>query len=229
MRVSFGPSKTASMHTRHLMTFATLVLAASGAACELEPPQAPSPPPEAAARIVLPPPPPPRCEKLDELCTVKPGKRVRIPSSTLAFEPVVGWIYAQEENLTLVKSVDGALWFGAAGYDSGDGRDAKKAAAQRVAMLATMGQELGVTLPKNKKVPWKKPDIVKDVAELKVSLWELDGAARADTPGTILLFTAPIVNGRDLIGMAFVPENDHSGAAELIMRSIESISPGAPL
>ncbi|MFT3774697.1 MAG: hypothetical protein QM820_55810 [Minicystis sp.] len=210
------------MTTSLRLAFVLTVIAASVAACEIEPPQPPRQPPTTVAQPA--PPPPAKCERIEEKCAGQAGKRARIAGVLLTFEPAEGWLYAQGESATVVQSANGESWLAVAGYSAGDQKDHRHETASRDAQLEALGRELQVTLPK-KKIAWKRADTVEDVGDLKVSFWELEGATRTGNQGSLLLFSAPLTEGKALLGIAFVPK-DEPTASEQILKSIKSISSG---
>lgn len=202
-----------------LVAIAGLVLA-----CSSPPPPKP-PEPE-------PPPPPPRvekpkpkkCEALEEKCEGASGKKARVSGAPFSFEPASGWAYAQEEAVTIAQTADSGPAVALVAHDTGD---AKAQPTNRDAAFDALIKRLALTPPK-KKVGWKKPAEVKDVGELKISLYQLEGAARGDKTGPLLVFAAPLPDGKSLLGVGFVPEDDESSADAAILQSIESIAPAAP-
>lgn len=209
----------------HRLTTATLVsmaFATLGAASCAPPARAPVAAPEPQASPAAPEP-PPRCESLSEGCAAEHGKRVRISGTTLTFEPVNGWIYAQGDKSTVAQSVDGALWFSIAGYVDIERSDPRKRGPNRDAELEALCRDLDVKLPRNK-ISWKKPHAFEQVAGLVVSLWQVDGATRAGKGGAILMLTAPLGEGKTLVGVAFVSAHDQSDADQQILASIRSIA-----
>lgn len=199
--------------------------ALTAAACGSTPPPVETPvetatPPE-------PPPPPPKpkpCEGLDEKCEAKEKTRARIAKSELRFRPVKGWTYAQGADATVAEAAgDGAA---VALAEVETGTDAKAEPGKRDAALEELAKQINVTLPK-KKVTWKKPLEEKAVGDMKLGLWQLDGATRGEKKGPLLIFAAPVGEGtgKVVLGIGFVPEDDSSGSDAAILESIETLSP----
>ena len=203
----------------------SLVLALASA-CGGAPPPPPAPPetkdaPEPQKAEAKP---PPKCEALDEKCEAGGSTKARIAGAgALVFTPAPGWIYAQGSDVTVAQTGDSGPAVAAIGYETGD---AKKEGPSRDASLDLLVSKLGVTPPK-KKIPWKKPLETKDVGGLKVSLWQIEGGARGDKKGPLLVFAAPLETGTALLGIGFVPDDDQSNADAAILKSIESIAKGA--
>ena len=184
-------------------------LGKEGATAEKEPP---------------PPPPPPakKCESLAEKCEGGKGTRIPIVSSGQSFEPVSGWAYAAESEATIAQLGDSGPAFAALGYEGGD---PKTDAATRDAALETLIGKIGVAV-KSKKLRWNKPLEESDIGKLKVSMWQLEGANRGDKRGPLLVFAAPLTDGKALLGIAFVPDDDETSAdANMLCGMSERVSP----
>ena len=182
-------------------------------------PEVTEPAPELAERT----PPAPKkkkCEALDEACKALAGTKARVPHAPFTLEPAAGWTYAQLEAATIAQTSGTGPVLAAVGFDPSD---AKKDVANREAALEVAAKEAGVTLPK-KKIAWKKPEDKNDVHGLKVRLWQVEGATRAEKKGPLLVFDAVSADGKAaLVGVGFVPADDGSNADQAIMQSIESI------
>lgn len=210
-----------------LRSWTLLILGAaalSAAACGSTPPpvetpvQDPEPPPPP------PPKPKPKCEALDEGCEAKEDTKAKIAKSELRFRPVKGWTYAQGADATVAQAAgDGAA---VALAEVETGTDAKAEPGKRDAALEELAKQINVTLPK-KKVTWKKPLEEKAVGDMKLGLWQLDGATRGEKKGPLLIFAAPVGadTGKVVLGIGFVPEDDSSGSDAAILESIETLSP----
>lgn len=197
-----------------LLAMAALALAAAG--CPKPPPPPPPPPPPAA------PPPPPKCEAFNEKCAAAADTKAKITNSTLVFTPAAGWIYAQQSSSTVAQASDTGPALAFLGIEI-DAKDAKKEVAAKDAALAELVKQLGLA-PLKRKVGWKKPDDKKTVGSFKVDFWQLEeGGVRGSKKGPILVVAAPTGDGKGVIGVGFVPDDDKSGADTLIMKSIESL------
>jgi hypothetical protein len=205
------------MASRPVTLVALIALAALGAGCPKPPPPPPPPPPVAEV-----PPPPPKCESFSEKCAAKPETRAKITSSTLVFTPAAGWTYAQQSSSTVAQASDAGPAIAFIGIEI-DAKDAKKEVAAKDAGLAELCKQLGLS-PLKRKVAWKKPDDKKVVGSLKLDLWQLEEAGvRGTKKGPLLVVTGPTTDGKGVVGLGFVPEDDKSSADLAIMKSIESL------
>jgi hypothetical protein len=165
-------------------------------------------------------PPPPKCESLDEKCTSKDGTVARIAKTELSFAPPPGWTYAQTDGATIAQHGDGAMLV-VAGWDPGDPKD-KKAETSRDAQIEALMKQSTAAL--KKKINWKKAaDITKEVAGLKVAVWDGGIGSRGDKKGTMIVFSAPIDGTKSLLGFGFVSDDDHS-ENETILKALDSIA-----
>ncbi|HVY49474.1 MAG TPA: hypothetical protein VHB21_26460 [Minicystis sp.] len=207
--------------------------------CGSKPPPPPAPPPEPLVAKVEPPP-PPKCEALEESCKADAKTHARIARTSYVFSPVAGWVYAQTEAATVTEAnAEAGPAMVVAGYDAN--KDAKKELSDRDQAFATIAKEIKLTLPKAK-ANWKKPlctcsakackgsggdlcKAMKPVSELKASVWQLDGGMRGGKKGPMLIVQAPLGDGKALLGVGFVPDDDQTAADQAILKSIESIGP----
>ncbi|HEY4118630.1 MAG TPA: hypothetical protein VGM56_12280 [Byssovorax sp.] len=222
------------IHAMALASIATLALACSST----PPPEPPPPPPPPPVKVE--PPPPPKCEALSEGCKALASTRAHIARSSLVFTPVPGWIYAQGAAATAAQpgDVGPAIVITAYAADA----DAKKELAQRDAALAEIAKDINLTLPKAK-VSWKQPTCkctaagctgaaaelckpLKPLPNMTSSLWQLDGGVRGTKKGPLLVVQGPIGDGKALLAIGFVPDDDQSKVDEAILQSIESVGPG---
>jgi hypothetical protein len=98
----------------------------------------------------------------------------------------------------------------------------KEKAAARDAAIAQAGPRIDVKLPQ--KFTWpKSPKKTTKIGGVDVSLYQFGGATRADAPGPLLVFTAPVAPDRVLLGVAFVSNQDASNADAAILESIGSL------
>jgi hypothetical protein len=165
-----------------------------------------------------------KCEELAENCEANPTTQANVVGSDLAFTPVTGWTYAQGQDATVAQSSDSGPAVAMTTFEA-DTKDAKKDNANREASFDALLKQLGLS-PLKKKAAWKKPDDTKQSGDLKINLWQLDGGVRATKKGQLLVIEVPAVNGKHLIGIGFVPDDDTTHADEAILKSIESIGPG---
>ncbi|MCC6559550.1 MAG: hypothetical protein IT372_42070 [Polyangiaceae bacterium] len=195
-------------------------LAALAAACSSTPKKPIYADPAPTAEAPKPEPPKKKpCKALDEKCEAKASTKAKIAKSELTFKPAKGWFYAQGEAVTVAQAADDgpAVAIAQAEYEP------KKEAEAREAAIAELAKEINVTLPK-KKVNWKKPDDTKEIGAIKLGLWQVDGGARGDKKGPVLFFSAPVEDGKMLLGVSFVPSDDSTSADAAILESIESIA-----
>lgn len=170
-----------------------------------------------------PPPPPPKCEKLAEKCEAKGGKKARVAGVTLMFEPVKGWIYAQDEKATISTSGDETACLAIAGYEA-DGKDTKKFEAARQSELEVLMGELGLTLGKTK-VNWKNPTDAIEVAGLKLQVWEVKDVTRGAKKGDVLLVAGAPSDGKAVIAVGFVPKDDDQSGGKIV-EAIQTLAAG---
>jgi hypothetical protein len=220
---------------------ATFALLAFVAGCGSKPPPPPEPAPEPPPAPKPEPPPPPKCETPSENCKAAADTHARIAGTSYVFTPVTGWVYAQLSNVTIAQvNAENSPAMVIAAYAAD--KDAKKELGQRDTAFADLSKEIGLTPPKTK-ANWKQPtckcagkacagsggDLCKamtPVSDLKANVWQLDGGVRGGKKGPILVVQAPLGEGKALLGVAFVPDDDQSGADQAILKAIESIGPG---
>lgn len=209
-----------AVHSRKWMAFLVLAVGCASRAPEVAAPPAAPPLTKALEQ-------PPTCEDFADGCLGNRDRRARIARTFATFAPMQDWFYAQGEDATVAQSGNGASWFIATGYDHRSAaRDTRQEIAIRESELDRLSRDSKVTLSK-KKVSWKEPDDTKDVAGLRVGLWEVEGASRNGVEGSLLVFTASLSDDDAVLGLAFVPADDSSGAASLILSAIDTISAGA--
>lgn len=173
------------------------------------------------------PPPPPKCESLDEGCKGKAKTHATIANTALTLKPPKGWLYAQTSEALIVEKNDEGALLVAAGFET-DPKDKKKQARARDEALSGLLEHVMLSAPPKKKVSWtKKGDDERDIAGMKLSLWQLDGGSRKEAKGPLLVFLADLGEGKELIGVGFVPSDDTSGADSAIIDAIESIKASA--
>jgi hypothetical protein len=195
-------------------------LSALAAGCPKPPPPVVIPEPTVQA-----PPPPPKCEAFSEKCVASGDTRARVTNSILVFSPAIGWIYAQQSSSTVAQTSDQGPAIAFLGIDI-DPKDAKKEIAAKDAALAELAKQIGLS-PLKRKVPWKKPDDKKAVGQLKLDLWQLEeSGVRGTQKGPLLVVTGPTGDGKGVVGLGFVPDDDKSSADVAIMKSIESLGTG---
>lgn len=198
-----------------------LALAGTALACGPKKP-AKVDPPDTAPTVdpTPPPPPPPKCEKLEEKCEAKGGKKAKIAGSLLVFEPVPGWVYAQTEKLTIAQAGDEDACLGIAGHEV---PDPKKIDAVRQSQLDAIAAELKLTLPKTK-VSWKSGEKY-EIGKLTVFRWALEKVSRGAKKGDVLIVASQPNDGKAFLGVGFVPGDDDK-SAEKIVASFDTLAPG---
>jgi hypothetical protein len=139
------------------------------------------------------------------------------------FEPPVDWKYAQGRETTVATSKSAVVIIATRSVEAAH-------TAESEALLRSVAGEIKVVLPKRKRLFPKKPDKIEDVAPLHVSLYQLDGATREGTKGPLLIFTTQLPNGPQLLGAAFVADDDADNSDQAVLKAIDSIaaSPSAP-
>jgi hypothetical protein len=199
------------------MIAALAVLAGLAVGCPAKPPP-PPPQPEPTAE----PPPPPKCESFTEKCESKPETRAKITGSALVFTPAAGWIFAQQSSSTVAQASELGPGIAFLGIDL-DPKDVKKEIAAKDAAIVELCKQLGMT-PLKRKVAWKKPDDKKVVGALKLDLWQLEESGlRGAKKGPLLVVAGQVSEGKGIVGLGFVPDDDKSSADVAIMKSIESL------
>jgi hypothetical protein len=192
-------------------------------ACTKPPPPAP-PKPEPvveAPKPPEPPKPPPKCESLDEHCAATASTRARIGRSGLVLTPPEGWTYAQTEENCVASSKDAAA-MAVATHATGK---PQQLLANLHGTFDALLSAMGLAPVKPKPYWWLRPaDKVEKVGDLKVSLWQIDGGARGDKHGPLVLFSAPLPDGRAMLGAGFVPSDDKTNADQAILKAVESIA-----
>jgi hypothetical protein len=201
---------------------ACVVAAFVVAACSAKPPPAQSKPtPDPPAPKVEAPAPPPKCEAIDDHCVAKEGARARVVDSGLTFEPPAGWEYAQQKDAAIATSSGASLAMTT--HDIGDPHDLRKQLTLRLAAFDALLKVMGVTPPRARYFWMKAPEMVKTIGALKVTLWQLDGASRDKSKGPLLIVAAPLSATKALIGAAYVPDDDKSGADAAILKAIDTL------
>jgi hypothetical protein len=158
---------------------------------------------------------------MDEHCVAKDGARARIVDSGLKIEPPPGWEYAQQTD-ALVASQGGAS-LAVTTHDVGDAHDLRKQLTIRLNAFDALLKAIGVK-PPGARFFWMTQSQAKKVGDLKVTLWQLEGASKEKTKGPIIIFAAPLPNNKALLGVGYVPNDDKSGADQAILKAIDSLS-----
>jgi len=189
------------------------------AACSEPPPPKPPPPPPPAPKPEPPPPPPPKCEALKEKCEADADTRVPVPGLDLTFTPAKGWIYAKLEEATVVQVGDKGAVLVLTSIEPEKGFKANQQRNDQAQSLA----ELVLVEPPGK-IALYQPNMTRDIAGLKMKLWERANAKRSEDTGGMLVVAAA-VKERELFGIGFAPKDDQEGTAA-ILSMLETLSAG---
>jgi hypothetical protein len=145
--------------------------------------------------------------------------KASIVKSDWTIEPPTGWTYAQQADATV--ALLGESSFAVVVYPT----EPKKATADWEKQVGEIAAKLEVSPANKKKISQpKKSAGVKPVGALKVNLYQFDGATHGSRKGPLLVFSTDLPEGKALLGVAFVPEDDSSKADEAILKAIESIA-----
>jgi hypothetical protein len=191
-----------------------------------------TPEPTTAADDATPPPPEPKkkkakpkCEALDENCVATPDTQARVAGSEFVFIPPEGWSFAQEKELTRTFDKEGGAVLAMSSYEPGS-----EEAKTREALFEALAEALEIALPekfKRKYKPnWAKPDDKRASGDTELMLWQAGDAKHGTEKGYLLVLLAPDPSGRKVMGLAFAPESNEA-AAEVIMKSLETLGPGS--
>lgn len=209
------------LHRYGFARFLATALLAAGlvAACSDPPPPKPPPPPTPAPKPDPPPPPPPKCEALKEKCEADADTRAPVPGLELSFNPAKGWIYAKLEEATVVQVGDKGAVLVLTSIEPEKGFKANQQRNDQAQSLAEL-----VLLEPPGKIALYQPNLTRDIAGLKMKLWERANAKRGDDTGGMLVIAAT-VDDRELFGVGFAPKDDQEGTAA-ILSMLETLSAG---
>lgn len=206
-----------------LLGGAALALLTLGGACADPPPPKeppatkPPPPPESP-----PPPPPPACVSLSEKCQATEGTEARVPGTALVFHPPEGWLYAQEEEVTLAQTPDGGPCLAMASFEKVGNFEGARAEA-----VDLLIRSVGVGLPDPPKgkplIDWAKADAEQEIAGFKMGMWQREGASRVSIVGPLLMFAFDADDTHRVIGLGFAPKDDPAQSDKKILQAIESL------
>lgn len=196
-------------------------VAALAAACSSPPKEPIFATPEPTEEPPPPPPPKPKpCKALDEDCEAKASTEAKIANSDMIFKPPKGWKYAQGELATIAQTGDDGVVIAITEIKIDD---PKQEAVSRKEATNALAEEVKVTLPK-KEPNWKKPDDSKELGDLKLNLWQVNGGMRAEKKGAVLFFTAAIPEGKLLVGVSFSTGEDEKADGALL-ECLDTIAP----
>jgi hypothetical protein len=204
------------MSPRPLILLALPALVALSAGCK---PPPPPPPPAPTAEPA--PPPPPKCEALSEKCEAKADTKAKVPNAAAAFNPTTGWVYAQLSSATIAQSGEQGPAIAFLGFEF-PAKDAKKEAATRDATLSEVLKQLGMS-PLKQKILWKTPEETEKINGFDVGLWQIKAGQRGTKKGSGVIAAAHVGEGKGVIAVGFVPDDDTSHAEEAIMKAIRSL------
>ncbi|MBW2525141.1 MAG: hypothetical protein JRI23_13240 [Deltaproteobacteria bacterium] len=189
-----------------------------GPACGSPPP--PEPPKPAPKPKPKPkPPPPPKCESLEEGCKADAETRATISTSDFRIQPPESWIYAQQDRALVTQVDDGGPVLALTVFTPES--DKKALAKQRTEALNALAEVVEITLPK-KPISFDRPDQKDEVAGLKMQYWQREQAARGEGSGSLLVLMADL-DGRAMLGMGYVPDDDKSEADRLIFEALQTV------
>jgi hypothetical protein len=149
----------------------------------------------------------------------KAETRARIGSAAWEFAPPEGWTYAQGDDVTTASVASASL-----GVAARDGTSVKTERAVREEAVRKIADRLGVTLPRKRELLRRKPDRKQKMGELEVELYQIDGGAREGKKGPVLVFAAKVGDGKVLLGVGFVSDDDKDNADSAILKAIGSIA-----
>ncbi len=221
------PFRDARMNVQQKKSFlgAAAACAALGLAGCPKKPAAPPPEPTATVAPVATPKKKP-CVAMSEECVASADTQAKIPSTDFVFIPPPGWTFAQESGQTLAKLKDQPLAMAATGLDLPKApTDQVKA---RDATFTSLTQAVGVPLAQQAghaySPRWTKSDDATKCGNTTCKIWQTD-AKLGDKPGVLLTFTTQDSGGKEILGIAFCP-NDAASVA-LVNKSLETFGPGS--
>lgn len=150
------------------------------------------------------------------------ARQAQIIGTALAFTPPARWPLRHLSGHTIVQASKTGAALALAGVEFLPG-DAKEEEAAKDTMLAELARQLELgAIPR--KMSWKKPDDVRPAAGMRIRFWSIEEVvSRGTSKGPLLVLWTPTGEGKGLVGLAFVPEDDRSQADVAIMKAIESI------
>jgi hypothetical protein len=187
--------------------------------CGEPPPPKPPPAPEPAPEPDPPPPPPPKCEALKEHCQADADTKVPVPGLDLTFTPAKDWTYAKLEEATVAQVGDKGAVLVLTSIEPEKGFKANKQRNDQATSLAEL-----VLIEPPGKIALFQPNMRRDIAGLKMQLWERANAKRGEDTGGMLVIAAT-VGERELFGIGFAPKDDQEGTAA-ILGMLETLSEG---
>jgi hypothetical protein len=212
---------------RSLRILLAAIAVVSVAACS---PKAPPPPPPttSAEPVAKPEVKKKPCEAMNEECVASGDTQAKIPSSDFVFIPPTGWTFAQESGQTIAKLRDQPLAIAVTGLElpKAPGDQAKT----RDALVLKLAESVGVSLPKKGSKPfattWAQPaDPAAKYGSTTYAIWQNTEAKLGDKGGLLLIFTTKDSTGKEIVGLAFCPNDEKSIA--LIQKSLETFGPGS--
>ena len=186
----------------------------------------PPKPPEEPAKLVTAPI-EPKCERLSERCRADRDTRASIPSLDWKITPPNGWSYAQDGRVTVAEG-NGEAGPMLAVKTFEPPKSPKDLKNIRIDEIEQLAKSWGVTLSQRNIVDYHlrqdAPDSL-DVAGVKLSVWEQEGASRRSARGNVVVVVGD-VDGRELVLVAFVPKaetSDAVGDSEAVLNAIQSL------
>jgi hypothetical protein len=209
----------ASSHRHERVARATRVagwLALFALGCQQKPPATPSPePPKEVAKEE--PPPLKKCEALSEDCRGDGIVRARVPGTVLVFTPPEGWLYAQLPEATVAQVNEKGAVIAIASFEPD--KSVVKRAKQRGEKAGELAKLVGVDTKDMKKLALP-PKGSRDIAGLKMQLWELDEGKRKSDLGQLLVWLAD-VEGKSLLGIGWASVEKEADQILEALRTLE--------
>lgn len=144
----------------------------------------------------------------------------------LIFTPPEGWLYAQEEEVTLAQTPDGGPCLAMAGFEK-----VGKIETRRAEIVDLLIRSVGIGLPDPPKgkplIDWAKADAEQEIAGFNMGMWQREGAKRAAIEGPLLMFSFDAGDNHRVIGLGFAPKDDPAQSDKKILKAIESLRAGA--
>jgi hypothetical protein len=190
-------------------------------ACGPPPPPPPQPEPVPEPEPEPPPPPPPKCEALKEDCKADKDTSIPVPGTEYMFTPAKGWNYAKLEEASVAQVGEKGAVLVLTSFEPEKGFKAQSQRNEQAKSFA----ELVLIEPKGDKVALFQPNMQREIAGLKMKLWEVSGATRSEETGAMLIISAT-VEGRTLFGVGFAAKDDKDGTTS-ILAMLETLASGA--
>lgn len=188
------------------------------------------PPPEVPkVNAPAPVPPPPKCDSLESACVAKGDSKARLPGLDWTVSPPKGWRYAELADVTVAeKGKDSGPVLAVASFAPPKASwELKKARLDAIEQVAkTRGVQLAFKNVADVHV--RRPDVpdTLDIAGVKLSIWEQEGAKRGGVSGNVVVIVGT-VDEREVALVAFVPKADSAEAeadSQAVSEAIQSLA-----